>query len=134
MASCRMLGTFISANLVCFSLALMLVASGVWDNGKTSLDLTISAYETVFGSFGGWIVTFLSISFGLGVLVAYAYIARNCWLFLTRGSYLVVGNLLFSCLNFFGALVKVDLVWNFADIISACLLSINIFAIVWLLP
>lgn len=129
-----MLGTFISANLVCFSIALMLVASGVWNNGKTSLDLTISAYETVFGSFGGWIVTFLSVSFGLGVLVAYAYIARNCWLFLTKGNYLVVGNLIFCSLTFLGALVKVDLVWNLADIISACLLMINIFAIVWLLP
>ena len=129
-----MLGTFISANLVCFVIALMLVASGVWDNGKTSLDLTISAYETVFGVAGGWIVTFLSMSFGLGVLVAYAYIARNCWLFLTRGSYLVVGNLLFCFLTFLGALAKVDLVWNLADIISACLLSINIFAIIWLLP
>lgn len=128
-----MLGTFISANLVCFVIALILVASGVWDNGKTSLDLTISAYETVFGVAGGWIVTFLSMSFGLGVLVAYAYIARNCWLFLTRG-YVMLGNLLFCCLTFLGALLKVDLVWNLADIISACLLIINIFAIMCLLP
>ncbi len=129
-----MLGTFISANLVCFSIALMLVASGVWNNGKTSLDLTISAYETVFGAFGGWIVTFLSVSFGLGVLVTYAYIARNCWLFLTNGRFLIVGNLLFCFLTFLGALVKVDLVWNLADIISAFLLIINIFAILCLLP
>lgn len=129
-----MLGTFISANLVCFSIALMLVASGVWNNGKTSLDLTISAYETVFGAVGGWIVTFLSVSFGLGVLVAYAYIARNCWLFLTKGNYLIVGNLIFCLLTFLGALVKVDLVWNLADIISAFLLMINIFAIICLLP
>jgi AGCS family alanine or glycine:cation symporter len=129
-----MLGSFISANLVCFSIALMLVASGVWNNGQTSLDLTISAYETVFGTSGGWIVTFLSISFGLGVLVSYAYIARSCWLFLTQGKGIMAINIIYCIATFLGALAKVDLIWNITDLINAILLVVNMMGIVLLLP
>lgn len=129
-----MLSTFISSNLVCFATALMIIASGVWNNGQTSLDLTISAYETVFGALGGWIVTFLSISFGLGVLVSYAYIARSCWLFLTQGKFIMAINIIYCLATFLGALAKVDLIWNMTDLINTILLSVNMFGILMLLP
>jgi AGCS family alanine or glycine:cation symporter len=129
-----MLGPFISANLVCFSIILMIVASGVWNSGLTSTPLTSAAFETVFGVAGGWIVTFLSITFGLGVLVAYAYIARVCWLFLTKDRWLNVYNLLFCAITFLGAIAKVDLIWNSIDLAVAGLLVINLFACLWLLP
>ena len=129
-----MLSTFISSNLVCFSIALMIVASGVWNNGQNSLDLTISAYETVFGTLGGWIVTFLSVSFGLGVLVSYAYIARSCWLFLTKGKFIHACNILFCTATFLGALARVELIWNMTDLINTALLTVNMFGILMLLP
>ncbi len=129
-----MLGSFISANLVCFSVMLIIVASGVWDNGLNGLQLTISAYETVFGVTGGWLVTFLSFSFGLGVLVTYAYITRACWLFLTGGRFDTLYTLLFCAVAFFGSLAKVEIIWNSTDLINGPLLAMNLFAILWLLP
>ncbi|MEX0939843.1 MAG: amino acid carrier protein [Candidatus Babeliales bacterium] len=129
-----MVSVFISANLVCFMVALMIIVSGVWDNGQTSLDLTISAYETVFGAFGGWVVTLLSVSFGMGVLVTYGYIARSCWLFLTNGKFEIVFKILFCTVTFLGALAQVEAVWNAADLANAGLLIVNLFGIAWLLP
>jgi alanine or glycine:cation symporter, AGCS family len=129
-----MLSSFITSNLVCFSLMLIIVASGVWNNGQTSLNLTISAYETVYGTIGGWIVTFLSITFGLGTIVAYAYIARSCWTFLTNGAYIVVFNGIFALVSLLGALARVDLIWNATDLINAFLLLINLFGVLYLLP
>lgn len=129
-----MMGTFISANLVCFSIMLMIVASGVWNNGQDSINLTISAYETVFGSFGAWLVTFLTLSFGLGVLVAYAYIGRACWLFLTNGRFMNVFTVIFCAITFLGAIARVDIVWNTVDMANAGLLAMNLFGIVMLLP
>lgn len=129
-----MLSAFISANLVCTLVAFMIIASGVWNNGQTSLDLTISAYETVFGVFGGWIVTFLSVTFGLGVLVTYAYIARACWFFLTGGRFNLVYVLLFCFVTFLGAITKVDLVWNSVDLVVAGLMICNVYGILMLLP
>jgi len=60
-----MISTFVSS-LVCFLVALCIVISGVWDSGLQSAALTIASYNTVFGAWGGWIVSFLSISFGMG--------------------------------------------------------------------
>lgn len=129
-----MLSSFISANLVCTMVAFMIVVSGVWNNGQTSLDLTISAYETVFGVFGGWVVTFLAISFGLGVLVTYAYIARSCWLFITGGRWVHVYSVIFCLVTFLGALAKVDLVFNSIDLVIAGLTISNFYGILMLLP
>lgn len=129
-----MVSVFISANLVCFIVALMIIASGVWNSGQTSLDLTISAYETVFGALGGWIVTLLSVSFGMGVLVAYGYIARSCWFFLTGGRFQRVFEILFCSVTFLGAIAEVELVWNAADLANAGLLITNLLGILYFLP
>lgn len=129
-----MLSAFISANLVCFSIALMIVASGVWDSGLRGIDLTSAAYETVFGTAGGWIVTFLSISFGMGVLVTYAYIARACWIFMTGGKWMSVFTALFCLVTFMGAIVDLEIVWNSIDLVNAGLLMSNLWGILWLMP
>lgn len=129
-----MISVFISANLICFMIAWMIVASGVWDSGQTSLNLTISAYETVFGTFGGWIVTFLSLSFGLGVLVTYSYIARACWFYLTDCRWETVYTVIFCAVTFIGAIAHVDIVWNAIDTANAGLLIANLAGIAWLMP
>ncbi len=129
-----MASTFISNHLVCTMLMIVFVASGVWDSGLTSTPLTIAAYETVFGSFGGWVVTFLSITFGMGVLVAYAYIGRESWLFLTHGKLEWLYASLYCVVAFFGSLGKVSLVWTINDLIIAGLVTTNVYGLLCLLP
>jgi AGCS family alanine or glycine:cation symporter len=129
-----MLTAFISTNCVSFLMCLILLSSGVWNNGQTSIDLVITAYETVFGSIGGWIVTFLSMTFGLGVLVAYAYICRACWFFMTNGRFSMLYSILFSLATFWGAMANVDVVWNSIDLVNAGLIICNVFGILYLLP
>lgn len=129
-----MVSAFISANLICFVIALLILVTGVWDQGQTSLRLTIAAYETVFGQVGGWIVTLLSITFGMGVLVAYGYITRSCWLYLTNGRFERLFECIFCGVTFFGALAGIDIIWNLADLANAGLLITNLLGIVYYLP
>jgi len=128
-----MLSTFVSM-CVCFLVALCIVASGVWNNGLQSTALTSSAYETVFGSIGQWIVTFLSITFGVGVMVSYVYITRESWLTVTGGRFVALFGVLYAASAFAGALMDVGLVWAIADWINGGLLLINLFGILCLLP
>ena len=107
------------------------MASGVWDTGLNSTALTIAAFNTVFGTFGGWIVSFLSISFGVGVLVTYAYIVRAAWLFLTNGRFEFMFIFLYSLFCFGGALVTVEIVWDAINIVNAGLLLINLFGLLY---
>ncbi len=128
-----MLITFTST-LVGFLICLCIVATGVWDSGLTSTALTISAYKTVFGPFAGWIVSFLSISFGIGVVIGFVYVAKECWLFLTKGRFAVLFDIIFCLMAFYGALMNVHVVWAAGDIINAVILAINLFGIIYLLP
>jgi alanine or glycine:cation symporter, AGCS family len=128
-----MIGTFVST-VVCFLVALCIVASGVWHSGLTSTSLTIASYSTVFGVYGGWIVSFLSVAFGIGVLVAYAYITRAAFLYLTNNRWNSVFVVLYCAAAFFGSLTTATTIFAAADIPQAALLFINLFGLLCLLP
>lgn len=128
-----MLSTFIST-LVCFLVALCIIVSGVFNSGLEGITLTMKAYESLFGVWGGPIANFLSISFGMGVLVTFAYIARAAWLFITGGRWIYIADILYCLATATGALVAVSSIWYFASVVNAALLIINLFAILWLLP
>lgn len=129
-----MLGTFISVNLVCSMVALSIVASGALASGTTGAALASVAFQSAFGAFGGWSVTLLSILFGVGVFIAYGFIGRECWLFLTGHRFEHVFTAVFCAISFWGAVSDVSVVWASVDIINAGCLIINLFAVVCLLP
>ncbi len=127
-----MASTFISNYIVCFGLMLVFLVTGVWNSGASDITMTISAYSSVFGTCGGWIVTFLSIAFGLGTLVAYAYIGRECWMFLFNGKYEKVYISLYCLMALVGALIDGGVMWNSIDIVNAGLVATNVFGLVFL--
>lgn len=128
-----MTSTFIST-FIGLIVALCIVASGVWDSGLNSTALTIAAFETVFGVYGGWIVSFLAVSFGFGVMVSYAYVVKSAWMFLTNNRFGMLFNIIYSLCALAGAVAAVDFVWDLAGIISAMMLYINMYGLLILLP
>jgi len=54
-----MLSVYINTHIVCFLVALSVLASGAYTTGETSTALLVSSYETVFGAAAGWIVSVL---------------------------------------------------------------------------
>lgn len=128
-----MLVTFIST-MVGFLICWAIVATGTIQTGLESTALTIEAYSSAFGSLAGWIVSFLSITFGIGVIVGFIYVCKECWLFLTNKRFGRLFDIIFCVFAFIGAMVKVDVVWESADIILTLMLGINLFAILYFLP
>jgi len=124
-----------TTQLVCFCMFLMFTMSGTWNSGLTSTPLVMSTYATVFGRLGSAVALVLSIMFGLGVLVGYAFIGRECWLFLTRGK---IGEwgfmLLYSAMAAFGALGDTSFVFAFVDLSQAAIILINLYGLVYLMP
>ena len=128
-----MLTSFITS-LVCFITGLCIIASGVWNSGANGAKLTSQAFATVFGNSGNWIVMILSISFGIGVTVTYAYITREAWLFLTKGRYVLAFGIAYSLLALLGALIDVEKLWSIIEIICALMVLINLLGGLLLLP
>lgn len=128
-----MLSTLISA-LFCFIIALCIVASGAWTSGLDSTALTAASFSTVFGGFGHYVVTFLSVTFGAGVMVAYAYITKEAWLAITGGKYSTLFAVLYCLSAVLGAILDAKVMWAYADVPMAVMLLVNLFGIVYLLP
>ncbi|MCF7900068.1 amino acid carrier protein [Candidatus Babeliales bacterium] len=129
-----MLGTFISLNLVCTMVALSIVVSGALASGETGAALTSVAFQSVFGVFGAWVVSLLSVLFGIGVFVAYGFVGRQCWFFLTNDKFEHLFTLLFCAISFWGAVADVSVVWATIDLVNAGNLIINLSAILYLIP
>lgn len=129
-----MASTFIATQIVCFLMMLAFIVSGTWNSGLTSTPLVIATYSTVFGLLGGWVATILSVLFGIGVLVAYAFIGRECWMFLTHGRWGGLYLVLYCFMALFGSLSEVSLVWSMIDLITAGLLITNLYGLLCLLP
>lgn len=120
--------------IICFLVGFCIVLSGVYDIGATSSALTIASYETAFGSYAGYIISLLSILFGIGVIVSFAYVSVATWNAITgnRFSYLV--PFIYSASAAAGVFFNVQMIWFIADIINAGLLLINILGLMYLLP
>lgn len=129
-----MVSAFISNYFVCFVLFLCFIVTGTWNSGAQSTEMTIAAFSNVFGDLGGWIVTFLSLSFGIGVIVSYAFIGRECWLYLTNGRYFGLYAAIYCIVAFLGTISKVDIVWSMTNIVNAGLLITNLYGLLFLLP
>jgi AGCS family alanine or glycine:cation symporter len=128
-----MVGAFMST-IVCFIVALCIVASGVANSGLNSTALTIEAYKTVFGSFAGLIISFLSIIFAIGVMVAYGYITRACFRVITGGRFEWLFILIYSGCAALGTVADIGKILFFGDVVLAMMLVINLAAVVFLLP
>lgn len=129
-----MITTFISNHLVCFALMLLIVSSGAWQLNQEGIAMTVSTYSTVFGAWGAALVTALSAMFGLGVLVAYAFIGRECWVFLTNGKYLTFYAVLYCLCALVGSVAQIAVVWNSIDVVNAGLIAINLYALWIMVP
>jgi AGCS family alanine or glycine:cation symporter len=129
-----MITAFISTNLVCSMVILSIIVSGVSDSGLTSTSLVIAAFKTVFGAFAAPGVTFLSFSFGLGVLVAYSYMGARMWEFIFTKKSLPFYNMLLGVTAFLGTLGTVRLIWSSLDLLVALLIVLNLSGLLAILP
>ena len=129
-----MITAFISTNLVCSMLIFSIIVSGVSTDGLTSTALVIKAFSTILGGSAGSVVTFLSLSFGLGVMVAYIFLGYKVWQFLFGGRGLTLYYAMLMGVAFFGAVASVGLVWKSLDILAGSLLCVNLLALLWNAP
>lgn len=119
---------------VCFLIMLAFTMSGTWNSGANGMALVISTYSSVFGALGAWVATTLSVLFGVGTLVGYAFIGRECWFFLTKGRWEWLFMIIYCVMAPIGALSAVDFVWDLLDLVVACLMICNLYGIFYLLP
>jgi AGCS family alanine or glycine:cation symporter len=89
--------------------------------------LTILAFQSVLGKFGGWLVCIGIALFAFSTILGWEYHGEKAfeYLFGTH-KYNMVYRIIFSLIVFVGATQSLELVWNFSDIANALMAIPNL--------
>lgn len=130
-----LLGPFIDTIVVCTITASVMLITGKWANtgGLEGAALTASAFESVYGSFGGYLVTFVVIMFAFSTIISWSYYGEigAVYLFgkmMGRNNAIKVYRWIFLFFIFVGAVIKLDIVLNISDAVFGILAIPNLIA------
>lgn len=121
-----MFSVYINTHIVCFLVALSVIVSGVWNNGETSIKLLVSAYETVFGSVAGLIVSTMVVIFATSAVVAIAFLAKSIWDSLLPKKLSFIFPVFYTLCAALGTMMDVTKLFGLCEIATAGLFLANV--------
>jgi AGCS family alanine or glycine:cation symporter len=125
-----MSGTFIDTIIVCTFTGLVIITTNSWTGGTTGAELTANAYSVGMGhQIGNFIVTVGLTLFAYSTIIGWAYYGEKCTEYLA-GEGAIKPYRIFWCIAvLIGALLKLEIVWNFADIMNGLMAIPNLIAL-----
>ena len=129
-----MLGTFIDTLIICTLTALVIIVTGSWDSGLTGAPLTRSAFSSGLSGIGGYIVTFGLILFAFTTILGWSYYGERATSYLFGTTVILYYRSAWLIAIFIGAVVKLELVWTFADVMNGLMALPNLIALLLLSP
>ena len=128
-----MTGTFLDTIIVCSLTGLVLSTTGVWTSGETGVDLTLLAFKTGLpGDWGQWIVSLGVVTFAFSTILGWCYYGEKCFEYLAGEYYIRYYRMAWIGFVFVGAVVKLELVWHFADVMNALMAIPNLIGLIGL--
>lgn len=125
--------TFIDTIVVCSFTGFAILVSGVMETGSTGVPLTSMAFETALpGQWGGIIVSLGIIFFAYSTILGWCYYGEKSIEYLLGIKSVMPYRILFVIAVFIGAVVKLDLVWTFADIMNGLMALPNLIGLLGL--
>ena len=126
-----MMGPLVDTIILCTMTALVIIITGEWTGEANSSVLTKNAFNTGIPYFGGLIVAVGLILFAVSTSISWSYYGDRC------AEYIIwpwSGYTLPLCIYvialFVGAVVELELVWNFSDITLGLMALPNLIAII----
>ncbi len=128
-----MTGTFLDTIVVCSLTGLVLAITGVWNSGEEGGALTIMAFSAgIPGGWGEWIVTLGIMTFAFSTILGWCYYGEKCFEYIVGEKYIFLYRYAWIAFVFIGAVVKLDLVWNFSDVMNALMAIPNLIGLILL--
>lgn len=129
-----MLGPFIDTILVCTFTAVVLILSGAYLQEGSGIVMTLNAFNTGLGSWGGILLMIIVSAFALSTLFTYSYYGVKSLSFLTNAKIGKLYNVYFVLMIVFAAIASLDLVKNLIDLSYALMVIPNMIAVLLLAP
>lgn len=118
--------------LLCSVTGLAVLCSGAMDGERTGAALTIAAFETVFGHFGGALLSIAIVLFAFSSILGWAYQGEAAFQFLFGLRAIPLFRLVFAASAFFGALTSMETVLALGDIANALMCYPNLISLLLL--
>lgn len=125
--------TFIDTIIICSMTGFAILVSDVLNTGLTGATLTQKAFKTALpGEWGGIVVSIGLIFFAYSTILGWSYYGEKSLEYLLGEKSIKPYRFLFVIMVFVGAVVKLDLVWTFADIMNGLMAFPNLIALLGL--
>jgi AGCS family alanine or glycine:cation symporter len=128
-----MTGTFIDTIIVCTITGLVIVSTGAWETGQTGAELTVAAFSSGLpGDSGGVIIAIATVLFAYSTILGWAYYGEKCCEYLLGIRAVLTYRYLWVIAVFCGAMLKLRMVWDFADIMNGLMAIPNLIGLLGL--
>lgn len=129
-----MTGTFLDTIIVCSITGIAIVMTGLWSDGKIKgAALTTRAFQDLLpGEFSGLIVTIGLILFAYSTVLGWCYYGEKCLEYIAGTTAVKWYRIFFSCVVVVGATMKLEMVWNIADVFNGLMAIPNLIGLVLL--
>ncbi|NQT27340.1 sodium:alanine symporter family protein [candidate division KSB1 bacterium] len=127
--------TFIDTLIVCTLTGLVLIVTGAWQSGLTGAELTSTAFSDGVGSQFGQIIVAVGLAlFAFSTLIGWSYYGEKSIEFLIGERAILPYRVVWTLVVGLGAVIKLDLVWAFADVCNGLMAFPNLIALIALTP
>lgn len=124
-----MTGTFIDSIIICTLTGFTLVITGAWSGEMSAALMTQSAFVTVFGNLGAFVLSICLVLFAFTTILGWNYYGERCTEFLFGVKGLIPYRVIFIIMVALGGFLKISLVWTIADIVNALMAFPNLIAL-----
>lgn len=121
-----MMGVFIDTFVILTMTALVIMTTGVWNNGETGAALTQTAFNSAFGGFGNIFIAVCMLFFAFSTIVGWYFFgeANVKALFGAKSTKIYAAIVVLFIVV--GSTLKVDLVWNMSDMFNGLMVLPNL--------
>ncbi|WP_047155011.1 alanine/glycine:cation symporter family protein [Aneurinibacillus tyrosinisolvens] len=127
-----MTGTFLDTFVVCTITGLVLITTGAWKSGKTGVEATTLAFQSVFGNTGSMVLGIAIVLFAYSTMLGWSYYGEKCAEYLFGQGSARYYRYIFVGMAIVGANLKLGMVWTFADIANGLMAIPNLIGLIGL--
>lgn len=128
-----MMGVFIDTFVILTLTALVVLTTGVLEQGYAGVlegvGLPQAGFESVFGQFGSVFIAICMLFFAFSTIIGWYFFGVTNIKYLFGQKAVTVYSVLVMIFVFAGSLLKVDLVWNLADMFNGLMVIPNLLGV-----
>lgn len=119
--------TFIDTIIVVTFTGLVLVTTGVWEQGgDASGTMTAEAFASAMPGFGDKLVAVSIAFFAFSTILGWSYYGERCAERLVGRVAVMPYRMIFTCVVFVGAVTELEVAWNFSDVMNGLMAIPNL--------